>query len=114
MRELVSAVRRRSFLLCIGRTIVVSMEGSWYTPVRPQVLANFKGRGTADLLGSSSGMRPLVAEEKGVRAVRCLIKNSKRLLIDHISTAILCCAVLSDTHRYYGGEIVDRDRDTPQ
>jgi hypothetical protein len=52
-----------------------------------------------------------MAEEKGVRAVRRLIKNSIRLLMDHISTAGLCRAVLPDAHRHSDGEIVDRDRD---
>ena len=69
---------------------------------------------TADLLGSSSRVKPLVAEEKGVRAVRRLIKNSICLLMDHISTASLCRAVLPDAYRHSGGEITDRDRDTPR
>ena len=68
---------------------------------------------TADLLGSSSKLEPLVAEEKGVAAVRRIIKESMRLLMDHISAASLCMAVLPDAHRHSGGEIVDRDRDTP-
>ena len=57
-------------------------------------------------------MKPLVAEETGVRVVRRLIENSMRLLIDHNSTARLCRAVLPDAHGPSGGEIVDRD--TPQ
>ena len=68
---------------------------------------------TADLLGSSSRVKPLVAEEKGVRTVRRLIKNSICLLMEHISTTSLCRAVLQDAHRHSGGEIVDRPRDTP-
>ena len=64
---------------------------------------------TADLLGSTSRMKPLVAEEKGVSAVRRLIKRSIRLLMDRISTANLCRAVLLDAHRHSDGEIVDRD-----
>ena len=63
---------------------------------------------TADLLGSSSRVKPLVAEEKGVRAVRRLIKNSIPLLMDHISPASLCRAVRPDTHRHSGRGIVDR------
>ena len=66
---------------------------------------------TADLLGSPSRVKPLVIEEKGISAVRRLIKSSIRLLTDHISTASLCRAVVSDAHRHSGGEIVDRDRD---
>ena len=44
LRELVSAVRRRSFLLCIGHTIVVPPDGSWYT-FHPRFLVNFNFRG---------------------------------------------------------------------
>ena len=69
---------------------------------------------TADLLGGFSRVNSVVAEEKGVRAVRRLIKNSIRLLMDDISTASLCTAVLPDAHHHSGGEIVDHDRDTPQ
>ena len=68
----------------------------------------------ADPLGISSRVKPLVAEEKGVRAVRGLMKDSIRLLMEHISTAALCRAVLSGAHRHFTGETVDRDRDTPQ
>ena len=64
---------------------------------------------TTDLLGIFSRVRPLVVKEKGVRAVRRLIRNSIRLLMDHISTASLCRAVLPDAHCHSGGEIVDRD-----
>ena len=42
----------------------------------------------ANPLGSSIGVKTLVAEEKGVLAVRCLIKYSIRFLIDHISTRV--------------------------
>ena len=66
---------------------------------------------TADLLGGPSRVKPLVTEEKGVRAVRRLIKNSIRLLTNHVSTASLCRAVLPDAHCHSRGEIVDRDRD---
>ena len=69
---------------------------------------------TADLLGSSSRLKPLVAKEKGVRAVRRLFEHSIRLLTDDISTASVCRAVLPYAHRRSGGEIVDRGRDTPQ
>ena len=34
--------------------------------------------------------------------------------MDHISTASLCRAVLPDAYRHSGGEIMDRDRDTPR
>ena len=69
---------------------------------------------TAGLLGSSSRLKPPVAEEKGVRAVRRLIEDSIRLLMNNISTASLCRAVLPDAHRHSGGEILDPDLDTPQ
>ena len=68
---------------------------------------------TADLLGVPSRLKPLVAEEEGVRAVCRLIKNSIRLLIELISTVSLCHAVLPVAHHHSSGEIVDRDRDAP-
>ena len=81
------------------------------TTVRPGFLANFKARGHGRPTGSPSRVKPLVAEEKGIRAVRRLIENSIHLLMDHISTAGLCRAVLPDAHCHSGGEIVDCDRD---
>ena len=68
---------------------------------------------TADLFGSSTRVKPLVAEEMGVIAVRRLIKISIHLLMDHNSTASLCRAVLPDVYRHSGREIVGRGRDTP-
>ena len=109
MRELVSVVRCRYFLLCrthdrrsAGEIVVHPSSSSVLGELQNSVV-------TAGLHGSSSRLKPLVAEEKGVRAVRRLIKHSIRLLMDHISTASLCRAVLLDAHRHSDGEIVDRD-----
>ena len=67
---------------------------------------------TADLLGRPSKVKALVAEEKGARAVRRLIRNSIRFLMDHFSTAIVCRAVLPGAC-HSDKDIVDRDRGTP-
>ena len=78
-------------------------------PIRPRFWPTSKAVITGDLLGRSSRVKPLVAEGKGVRAVRRLIQNPIHLLMDHISPASLCRAVLPDAHRHSGRDIVDRD-----
>lgn len=70
MRELVSAMRRRSLRLYSDaqssfrrRIVVHPRSSSVFGELQIFVV-------TASILGSSSGVKPLVAEEKGVRVVR--------------------------------------------
>ena len=89
MREPVSAIRRRYFLFCSGRTIRSSFRRRGRgTPPFVFGFGELQNSAvTADPLGSPRRLKRLIAEEKGVRVVRRLIKNSIRLLMDHISIA---------------------------
>ena len=60
----------------VGLRPFVTPERSWYTPFVLGVGGRKNSVVTADLLGSSVRVKPLVAEGKGVRAVRCFFNGS--------------------------------------